>query len=206
MKKLIAFICAVAMMLTLAIPALANPSIEEVVTQVEEVVLGTELSEESEGFEVVVAAVNPADYNDGDVAEVVSKVNGADESLTVEQVAEALKDKNEGKVVLTTDKGNPVDPSEYSFVTKFSEIALSDGTEAKFVDNGKAVSAKVTLQFSQLAGMQDVSELDNYLIMLIDPESGKIHYIELDKDSFDPETGKVTAEFPCMGAFALIQK
>ena len=206
MKKLIALICAVAMMLTLAIPAMANPSIEEIETEVEEVTLETELSEESEGFEVVVQAATPEDFADEDAAEAVTKVNDANESVTVEEIAVALKDKNDGEVVLKTDKGNPVDPSEYSFVTKFSQVALSDGNEVKFDDGGNVVAMRAKVTLGALAGMQDTSALSDYLIMLIDPETGKIYYIELDEASFDPETGAITVDFPCLGAFALIKK
>ena len=206
MKKLIALICAVAMMLTLAIPAMANPSIEEIETEVEEVELETELSEESEGFEVVVASVNPEAYGDETVAEVVTRVNDADDTITVEEIAVALKDKNDGEVVLTTDKGNPVDPSEYSFVTKFSEIAITDGSEVKFNDAGNVVAVRAKVTLGALAGMQDTSALSDYLIMLIDPDTGKIYYLELDEESFDPETGAITIDFPCLGAFSLIKK
>ena len=206
MKKLIALICAVAMMLTLAIPAMANPSIEEIETEVEEVELETELSEESEGFEVVVASVNPETYGDETVAEVVTRVNDADDTITVEEIAVALKDKNDGEVVLTTDKGNPVDPSEYSFVTKFSEIAITDGSEVKFNDAGNVVAVRAKVTLGALAGMQDTSALSDYLIMLIDPDTGKIYYLELDEESFDPETGAITIDFPCLGAFSLIKK
>ena len=206
MKKLIAVICAVAMMLAMAIPAMANPSIEETETTLEEAEVKEALSEESKDFEVIVAAANPGLYPDGSVAEAVTKVNDAEQSLSVEEVAEMLKESNGGQVKQNSDKGNAVDPSEYSFVTKFKDIALSDGSEVKFDDNGKAVSVKSTLSFGALAGMQDTSALSDYLIMLIDPETGKIYYIELDEASFDPETGTITVDFPCLGAFCLIKK
>ena len=67
-----------------------------------------------------------------------------------------------------------------------------------------AVRAKITL--GALAGMQDTSALSDYLIMLIDPDTGKIYYLELDEESFDPETGAITIDFPCLGAFSLIKK
>ena len=174
MKKLIAVICAVSMMLTLAIPAMANPSIGEVETELEEAVPENELTEESEGFVIAILPISPEDYKDEVVAEVVTKVNDAEASVTVEELAEALKDKNGGEVILKSDKGNSVDTSEYSFVTKFLSIALTDGTEVKFDDAGKVVSVRSKVTLSALAGMQDKSALADYLIMLIDPETGKI--------------------------------
>ena len=206
MKKLIAVICAMAMLLTLAMPAMANPSIEEIETEVEEVELESELTEESENFEIVIVIAAPEDYKDETVADVVTKVNDVEETVTVVEVAEALKDKNDGEIVLTTDKGNPVDPSEYSFVTKFSQIGLTDGSEIKFDDGGNVVAVRTKVTLGALAGMQDTSALSDYLIMLLDPETGKIYYLELDEESFDPETGAVTIDFPCLGAFSLIKK
>lgn len=206
MKKLIAMICAVAMMFAVAIPGMANPSIEETETIIEEAIPAEALSEESEGFEVAVMVADPEAYADEAVSEAVTKVNDAGEVLSVAEVAEMLKASNGGEVKLTSDKGNAVDPSEYSFVTKFMDIALTDGSEVKFDDNGKAVSVKAKVSFGALAGMQDTSTLADYLIMLIDPETGKIYYIELDEATFDPETGSVTVDFPCLGTFSLIKK
>ena len=49
-------------------------------------------------------------------------------------------------------------------------------------------------------------DLVDYLIILINPATGEVCFINLDPESFNPETGEITVEFPFLGTFALIQK
>ena len=177
MKKLIAVICAVAMMLAMAIPAMANPSIVEVTAT------GEGVTEDS--VAVVVAPVNTEAYANPTVKEVVDLVNGSDDFLTPADIAEKLGAENA-----------PEDIADYHQVTAFADIIATDGS---------TIEGPVTLnvKFDALVGAES---LDNYLIQLIDPTTGEIYYIALDPEQFDAETGTITVTFPVAGPFSLIQK
>ena len=105
MQKFAAVLCVVALMLTMAVPALANPSIGD---------LSLNAVSKTPGVEVAVA--DAEDY-EGAVAEAVEQVNDENSKATVEEVVKAL----EGE--LPEEKGNV---AEYDWVTTFAEVASSD--------------------------------------------------------------------------------
>lgn len=195
MRKLVAVLCAVVLMLTMAVPAFANGSITEIATQEVEVTADTVLPI---GAAIVVEAADPTLYADEGTKTVVSAVNDPDGALTVEEAVKTL-DPTAGTTAVT-ESGNTVDLSEYDFATGFSDLALKEGSDVSFTDVG---TVKATLAIDALVGETDLS---NYLIMLIDPATGEVVFIELDPENFDSETGVITAEFPFLGTFALIQK
>ncbi len=198
MKK-IALLLAVIMMF--AVTALANPSITdltEALVEAEAVVLqedGTEVPL-AEGKSIEVLEADPERYDLDAVKEAVAAVNGDDTSATVADVAALLADyQPEGEL--------PIDLSEYDFVTSFADLALVDGAEVSFDDNGAVVKVTATLKIDALAGETDLS---SYKVLLINPTSGEMAFLDMDQESFVPETGEVTVEFPFLGTFALIQK
>lgn len=177
MKRLIAVICAVAMMLAMAIPAMANPSIVELAATGEGVT--------EDGVAIVVAPVDVDAYANDTVKDVVTKVNGSDDVLTPAEIAEMLGADNA-----------PADIADYHQVSVFMDIVATDGSE---------IEGPVTMQvkFDALVGAES---LENYLIQVIDPTTGEIYYLSLDPEQFDAETGMVTVTFPVAGPFSLIQK
>ena len=42
--------------------------------------------------------------------------------------------------------------------------------------------------------------------MQINPETGEVYFIEIDEESYNPETGEITVEFPCLGLFTVMGK
>ena len=177
MKRLIAVICAVAMMLAMAIPAMANPSIVELAATGEGVT--------EDGVAIVVTPVDVDAYANDTVKDVVTKVNGSDDVLTPAEIAEMLGADNA-----------PADIADYHQVSVFMDIVATDGSE---------IEGPVTMQvkFDALVGAES---LENYLIQVIDPTTGEIYYLSLDPEQFDAETGMVTVTFPVAGPFSLIQK
>lgn len=209
MKKLVAIVCVIVMMLTVAVSALANPSITELAAEITEVKTNVELKEEEE---IVIVLADPETYENAVVKEAVKKTNSKEESITVKDVAVMLSAVNddvtfEGILTLESEDGTTktVDLEKYDFVANFADLGISDGTEVSFDDNGEVVSVTATVAFDALQGA-DPADLENYLIMLINPTTGEMKFIELDADSFDPETGSLTVSFPFLGAFTLIQK
>lgn len=203
MRKLVAVICVVALFAIMAVPAMANPSIGSLAATA---VSLEALSPITSGWQIVVEEANPDLYEDEDVKEVVTKANDPEAVLTVKELVEALASKqpegtvNDDGTITVGEK--TIDPAEYDFVTGFVDIVLTDGTTVLFSNDGEVIAVKATLAIDALKGETD---LEDYMILLVNPENGEVCFIELDSDSFDAETGEITVDFPCLGAFALIQ-
>ena len=225
MRKLAAVLCAIALILTMAVPALANGSITEVIeTGAVEAEVTEELTAlEEEGLHLEVIATDTDNYPDSEagkaVANVVETVNSKEEgvAITVEEIAEKAADPStalklagesrveNGELLVKTSAGKEIKPAEYRFATSFADLVLTDGTEVLYDNNGKAVKATAKVKIPALSGVAK-EDLANYLILMIDSTTGDVHFIELNPDDFDEESGEVKVDFPCLGSFALIQK
>ena len=64
------------------------------------------------------------------------------------------------------------------------------------------VSVKVTLTLEALKE----ADVENLLIMQIDPKTGEVFFIEIAAEDFDPVTGEITVAFPCLGPFTVLEK
>jgi len=212
MRKMAAILFAIALMLTMAVPALANESISDLEIAVTNVELEQSLSDDT--LRVEVQEANTDNYTNNDVKTVVAAVNSTTLSTTVEGVAQKMKDYLPADTTLSSDgiltvlaqdggEDTVLDLKEFDFVTNFKDLVLTDGSKVAFDDNGRVVSAKMTMIIDALKGETDLS---NYRIMLINPDTGASYFIELDPASFNSETGEITVDFPCLGAFSLIQK
>lgn len=198
MKKLVAFVCAAVMSLGLVSTAMANPSITEVVESEVTVIGGT--GKVAEGLTISVQEADPEKYANEKVAEVVKAVNDEEELITLEEIAEILEIEEEQ---LITNKENEVKLDEYSLIAKFMDLA-TDAEDTKFE---MAVEGTLILEIqTDLLKDVDVEDLEDYLIMFIDQETAEVKFIELEKDTFDPETGKLEVEFPGLGVFTILQK
>ena len=104
--------------------------------------------------------------------------------------------------VKTQNTEKEVNPLDYDFITRFADVVLTDGTNVMYDDNGNVVSAKVTFKSEAVKG----AKAENLLIMQIDPKTGKVYFIEILPEDFDPETGEITVTFPCLGPFTILEK
>lgn len=191
MKKFVALICAAAMTLGMVSTAMAAPSIGELIPEAPKVVSGNI----PEGYTLEVKNVDTASYENKTVADIVTKFNDETSVTSVKEVLETLN------VDLTqeikTESGTVIKPEEYEPVMPFADLVLSDGTKTEYTVDGK-IKATVKAEIAK-----DLDK-DSIIIMQIDPKTGKVYFIEIEE--YDPETGEITAEFPCMGPFTIMQK
>ena len=88
MRKLVALLCAVVLMMLMAMPAMANPSIG-VLT--EELVSAEVLGEtKTDGLWLVVEDADTTRYSNDAVKDVVTKVNDPETVITVKELVEEL--------------------------------------------------------------------------------------------------------------------
>lgn len=199
MRKLAALLVAGVMTLGMTMTAFANPSISTVATE------QVEVSAESAalipaGKKVVVKEAAPDNYESKEAAEVVTKVNDDATKITMKEMLTILKVDTAAEI--KTDKGTVIDPTAYEPITKFADLAITDGTSVEYDVNGEVVSVKVTLTLEALKE----ADVENLLIMQIDPKTGEVFFIEIDAEDFDPVTGEITVAFPCLGPFTVLEK
>ncbi|MDO4322032.1 MAG: hypothetical protein Q4C61_05850 [Lachnospiraceae bacterium] len=199
MKKLTALLVAGVMTIGMTMTAFANPSISTIATEQVEVSAET-AAVIPEGKKIVVTEVDPEKYESKEAAEVVTKVNDEATKITMKEILETLKVDTTAEI--KTESGNVVDPTVYEPITKFADLVITDGTSVEYDVDGEVVSAKVTLTIEALKD----ADVENLLIMQINPKTGEVYFIEIDEEDFDPETGEITVTFPCLGPFTILEK
>ena len=202
MRKFASIVFATVMTLSMACIAFANPSISS--TGIEEQTATVDAATAAKipaGMSLIVNEAKPENYSNKDVAEAVTKLNDASSTISVKEILEILK------VDLTkemkTTSGTVIDPTEYEPITKFSDLALSDGVELKYDVDGNVLEVKATIKVEAL---KDIKDIKNVVLMQIDPTSGEVYLIEIDEDDYDAETGEITVTFPCLGPFTVLEK
>lgn len=206
MKKFTAMFCAAALSVSMAMTAVAAPSIGQLIPEAPEVVSG----EIPTGYYLAVQNVDTTKYEVKTVADIVEKFNLDDTDpayvpVSVADILEALKDyqpKAEGQdesqpVEYKTTSDNPIVPTDYESITPFVDLVLTDGTDVEYTNDGK-IKATVKVEVAKDLQAEDL------VLMQIDPATGEIYFIEIDE--YDPETGAITAEFPVLGPFMVLEK
>lgn len=90
-----------------------------------------------------------------------------------------------------------VDLTEYKFTTPFIDIAEQIGDQITYKTNGD-LEVKVKIDAAKEKKAEDL------LLMLVDPETGKVVFITIDE--IDPVTGELKVTLPFLGAITLLDK
>lgn len=207
MKRFLALFFVVAILAVGMAPALANPSIgaltvvgEVEVLRDEEHPLSDGIAELlDDGWYFIIREAHPETYANPEVVKAVETVNSSDTAATLEDTLTNLKDfQPEGSTTLS-------DLAGYDYVNQFVELVLTNGEEYRFTEAGDEMTVRVTLKSDAIRG-ETPENIERYLTMLINPNSGEIFTNSLLADTFDSAEGTIDAEFNATGAFALIEK
>ena len=182
MKKFTAMICAAAMSVSMAMTAVAAPSIGQLIPEAPEVVSG----EIPTGYYLAVQNVDTTRYEEKAVAEALKDYQPKDADQDVEQPIE-----------YRTTKDNPIEPTDYESITPFVDLVLTDGTKVEYLSDGRKIKATVKVEPAK-----DL-KMENLMLFQIDPATGEYYFIEIDE--YDPVTGAITAEFPVLGPFLVLE-
>lgn len=202
MKKFAAILCAAAMALGMVSTAFANPSISDVTVEEQDAVVDEETAKIiPDGMKLVVKDVDTDKYQKKVVVEVVTKLNDPKTKITMQEMLDILKVNTKKEIKTTND--TVIDPLEYEPISKYADLVLTDGTVVEYTIKGNIKSIKATIKVETL---KDVEDIEKILLMQLDQRNGKVYFIEIDKDDYDPETGEITVEFPCLGPFCVLEK
>ena len=153
-----------------------------------------------DGWYAIIREAHPETYANPEVAKAVEAVNSSDTVETLEATMTNLKEFQPADGGITSS-----DLAGYDYVTQFVELVLTNGTEYRFSEAGDEMTARAKLKSDAIRG-ESQENIDRYLTMLINPNSGEVFTNPLLADTFDSADGTVDAEFNAMGAFALLEK
>lgn len=193
-------ICAAVMTFSLSAGAIAAPSIGELIPEAPVVAVGQE-EYVPEGYKLVVTNVETQNYTSEKVKDAVEAFNAEESTVTIQDTMKALG-VDVTKENKTTDE-TVVDLTEYkALMPKFADLALEKDNELSYKLEQLAKGEKIEVSF-KLELAKELNK-DDLLIMQIDPETEEVYFVEI-KD-FDPKTGEITADFPCLGPIIVLTK
>lgn len=201
MKKLIALIGAIALICSMAFPALANGSIDDLKPEILDAEILLEDIDETLKSKITLVAESTATPDASWISEakkLLEDFNDPDITVSVADMVEDLQK-------LPVNAGNPQDLTalaDADFASPFAKVSLDIDGKTAYSLNGKDVPVQQTLVYEQL---KDRNPAD-FQILLINPETGKMVFIELDASTFNPATGEITVDFPFLGFYALVEK
>ncbi len=201
MKKLISVLVAALFLIGLMVPAMAEVSpgaldTEAVSVEVDE---GVQLPE---GSTVTAAEADTESYPNEDVAEAVSEFKSSSVRDLVNSLEAYLPEgsslSEDGNTLTQGDE--VIDLSGYEFITAFTDMPVTDAEGNADYDVSRSVSAVVTFQVDALTGVSE-EDMDAYKVLLVSPATGELVFLDMALNA----DGTVTAEFPFLGTFAVVQ-
>ncbi len=180
-----------------------------------ETAVSAETTTNADGSETTVITTTKTE-SDGTVTTTTETTEDNDSVTTVADIANALADvpANSGLNLNVTEAGTEVTVKnadgedetivldDYDFVSDFNDVSVSDDAGVVYDEAGQAVEITITLHDDALTDLDGNSDLSDYLVMLINPVTGEIRFLPLEKD----ESGNVVVKLPFLGVFAIIQK
>lgn len=236
MKKLIALVCALVMLCSVAATAFAKLSPGALKPKVDVVISEEATEEEVQALEEVETVAEVAAVEEGwndNVKAAVAFVNNL-VTAAAEQTEEGAEEGEEAVPELEVKEGQTLLQAVVENLTRsedsdknYNDGDLASGFSSISYDENVLGSVEVELTYEQLATKksdeaatteegttgeateeeaEEEINIEDYCILLIDPATGKYVYLDLDKDSFDAKTGKIKVSFPFPGIFALVKK
>ena len=145
---------------------------------------------------IISTDVNPGTYSKPAVAEVVNNVNDG-KNISVREIIEKTN-QPEGKTdpaKFPTTAGYDVNLDMYDRITDFYELKLSDNSSDKDYKPGE-----VRIVLPMAKGMTG----SDLMVMVINTETGEVFAVPPKK--FNSETGELTVDLPCLGAYCVMHK
>lgn len=223
MRKFVSIICAAAVAMTSAMTVSAAPSIGQLIPEEPVLVSGIDM-EEFADYALNVQDVVTENYKSDLVKDVVELFNDNDEPITITDVLDRLKVDRTKEI--KTNKNKTIVPEDYEPLMPFVDLNLKHisndkdlrydvnyaehhyakgakkiGTveteaETEAADDEFSIEATITVEVAKDFEQEDL------VIMEINPDTEDVYFLEL--EDYEPETGKLTAKFPCLGPFTIM--
>lgn len=198
MRKLTALLCTAAMTFGMAASAFANPSVSTVAPE-SVTVSAASAALIPAGMSLMVQKADPTNYTNTQVADVVTRLNDSQQTITMSEMLDILQVDLTQDV--TTQNGTVIDPTAYNPIAQFVDLVISDGATVAYDVDGNVLSVEATITLEAAIG----ANVEDLLLMQLDPTTGDVYFIEIDAENFNAETGEITVTFPCLGPFTVLE-
>lgn len=198
MRKLTALLCTAAMTFGMVASAFANPSVSTVAPE-SVTVSAASAALIPAGMSLTVQEADPTNYTNTQVADVVTRLNDSQQTITMSEMLDILQVDLTQDV--TTQNGTVIDPTAYNPIAQFVDLVISDGATVAYDVDGNVLSVEATITLEAAIG----ANVEDLLLMQLDPTTGDVYFIEIDAENFNAETGEITVTFPCLGPFTVLE-
>ena len=195
MKRKVVLGMIAAMVMSMAVPVYALPSVSQIVPEAPKVLSENVLAE---GETLKAVNADTSKYTNEAAKEAVDTINDDNRTASLTDVVEKLLPEGTDLTKVLTTDNNEVDLTQYDFATIAVDLVLELNDGVISYDSKGNIKAEVTIEAAKDKKKEDL------LIMQIDPKTGETYFIEI--EDLDPVTGKITATFPVLGPIVLLEK
>lgn len=145
----------------------------------------------ADGLSLIISPCNTANYSNQSVLTAVENFNSS-ENYSLENVLNDLQVNIEQEIV--TLQGTLIDVLNYEIIRNF-EINITDGLDTYLDSANDGTILDYNGYFSMILGDLIDGIVEDYLLMIVNPNTMDVYFYEFNQESFNPLTGECVIEF-----------
>ena len=145
----------------------------------------------ADGLSLIISPCNTANYSNQSVITAVENFNSF-ENYSLENVLNDLQVNMEQEIV--TLQGTFIDVLNYEIIRNF-EINITDGADTYLDSANDGIILDYNGYFSMILGDLIDGIVEDYLLMIVNPNTMDVYFYEFNQESFNPLTGECVIEF-----------
>lgn len=145
----------------------------------------------ADGLSLIISPCNTANYSNQSVLTAVENFNSS-ENYSLENVLNDLQVDIEQEIV--TLQGTLIDVLNYEIIRNF-EINITDGLDTYLDSANDGTILDYNGYFSMILGDLIDGIVEDYLLMIVNPNTMDVYFYEFNQESFNPLTGECVIEF-----------
>lgn len=144
-----------------------------------------------DGLSLIISPCNTANYSNQSVLTAVENFNSL-ENYSLENVLNDLQVDMEQEIV--TLQGTLIDVLNYEIIRNF-EINITDGADTYLDSANDGIILDYNGYFSMILGDLIDGIVEDYLLMIVNPNTTDVYFYEFNQESFNSLTGECVIEF-----------
>lgn len=144
-----------------------------------------------DGLSLIISPCNTANYSNQSVLTAVENFNSF-ENYSLENVLNDLQVDMEQEIV--TLQGTLIDVLNYEIIRNF-EINITDGADTYLDSANDGIILDYNGYFSMILGDLIDGIVEDYLLMIVNPNTTDVYFYEFNQESFNSLTGECVIEF-----------
>lgn len=145
----------------------------------------------ADGLSLIISSCNTANYSNQSVVTAVENFNSS-ENYSLENVLNDLQVDIEQEII--TLQGTLIDVFNYEIIRNF-EINITDGLDTYLDSANDGIILDYNGYFSMILGDLIDGIVEDYLLMIVNPNTMDVYFYEFNQESFNSLTGECVIEF-----------